>query len=277
MNRTAARDVLVITGTGGMGIAIARRIGAGRRIVLADVSELSLSAVAATLRGEGHDVLEVVTDVSDQTSVEALAAAADAAGSIRAVVHTAGVSPVQAGPELIVRVDVMGTAYVLDAFEPYLQPNTAGVVIASMAGTMTALAPEVEHALATTPTAMLGGLAILDPSTLDPNSAYGIAKRANQVRVQAASVTWGRKGARITSISPGIISTPMGQQELGGPSGDIMRHMTSISAVGRLGTPDDIAATVEFLISPAASFISGIDLVVDGGVTAALRFSDPSA
>ncbi len=266
-------DVVVITGAGGMGVAIARRIGTGRHVVLADVSTARADEVAALLRGEGHFVTTVATDVSDRAQVDALADAAAALGPIRAIAHTAGLSPVQAPPAPIVAVDVMGTAYVLDAFERHVIPGTTCVCIASMAGTMTTLEPDVLRALALTPTADLAALPILDPSTMDPGSAYGIAKRANHVRVQAASIAWGRKGGRVVSISPGIISTPMGQQELGGESGDMMRMMLDLSATKRLGTPEDIAMTVEFLISPQASFITGTDILVDGGVIAALNYN----
>lgn len=267
------REVIVITGTGGMGMAIARRIGAGRTVVLADFDRRALDAAATVLTGEGHDIVAVEADVSDRTSVEALAAAAAAAGPIRAVVHTAGVSPAQADSSRIVAVDVVGTAHVLDVFEAHVVPGTVAVCIASMAGAMAPLPAEVEHALGVTPTAELAALPVLDPSRLDPGSAYAVAKRANHCRVRAASVPWGARGGRVVSISPGVISTPMGQQELASEVGDIMRHMVSISATKRLGTPDDIAAAVEFLISPQASFITGTDLLVDGGVVAALAFA----
>lgn len=265
-------EVVVITGTGGMGMAISRRLGAGRMVVLADYSAESLARVGETLRGEGHWVHEVSVDVSDPEAVRSLAAEASGLGTIRAVVHTAGVSPVQATAQQVVAVDVIGTAQLLDAFEELATDGTVAVCIASMAGTMTVLPPEALAALATTPTAELSGLAILDPATMDSAAAYGIAKRANQVRVEAASVRWGRKGARVVSISPGVISTPMGQQELAGPFGDVMRSMIDSSGAARLGTADDIAAVVEFLVSPAASFITGTDILVDGGVVAAMRY-----
>jgi NAD(P)-dependent dehydrogenase (short-subunit alcohol dehydrogenase family) len=263
-------EVVVVTGAGGMGVAVCRRIGSGRTVVLADYDEAALGRVAEQLRNEGHAIREAPTDVSDEASVTALAGVAADAGVFRALVHTAGVSPVQATPERIVDVDVVGTALVLDAFEALAGPGSVAVCIASMAGTMTRLPPDVETLLATTPTSELRALPALAPTALDAGAAYGIAKRANQLRVQAASIRWGARGARVVSISPGIISTPMGQQELGGPSGDFMRDMVRRSGTGRVGTPDDIAAAVAFLVSADASFITGTDLLVDGGVIAAL-------
>jgi NAD(P)-dependent dehydrogenase (short-subunit alcohol dehydrogenase family) len=253
-----------------MGEAVARRLGAGRAVVIADFDEAQLERVSAALQGDGYDVHAVRVDVSSARDVTMLAATAAELGTIRCVVHTAGVSPVQATSQQIVDVDVIGTARVLDAFEPHVRPGTVAVCIASMAGTMTTLAPDVLKLLAVTPTDVLAALPVLDPEAMDPGTAYGIAKRANHVRVQAASIRWGRRGGRVVSISPGIISTPMGQAELSGPFGDAMRSMIEMSGCHRIGTPDDIAAAVEFLVSPAASFITGTDLLVDGGVVAAL-------
>ncbi|MEW8977606.1 MAG: SDR family oxidoreductase [Symbiobacterium sp.] len=271
--REFPKEVVAITGAGGMGLAIARRLGPGRRVVIADYSEEVLTQAEAHLKGEGHDVHAVRTDVSDPKSVRALAETVERLGKFRYLVHTAGVSPVQAPPERVVAVDVVGTALVLDEFYRLAGPGTVAVCIASMAGAMAPLPPEVEWQLATTPTAQLASLPVLDPSQLDRGAAYSIAKRANQLRVQWASLAWGRKGARVVSVSPGLISTPMGQQELSGPSGEAIRSMIAASGTGRVGTPDDIAAVVEFLVSPAASFITGTDLLVDGGAVAGVRYA----
>jgi NAD(P)-dependent dehydrogenase (short-subunit alcohol dehydrogenase family) len=270
------RDVVVVTGAGGMGEAIARRLGPGRDLVVADASESQLAQTCSRLAGDGHDVHPVRTDVSAASDVNALAERAAALGSIRAVVHTAGVSPVQATTEQIVAVDVIGTALVLDAFERHVETGTVAVCIASMAGTMTNLDAATLHVLATTPTAALSALPMLDPSTMEPGIAYGLAKRANQARVEAASVAWGRRGGRVVSVSPGVIATAMGRAELAGPFGDVMRTMVETSGTQRLGTSDDIAAVVEFLVSPAASFITGTDILVDGGVIAAMRSGAPA-
>ena len=267
------QEVVVVTGAGGMGEAVARRLGGGRAVVLADFDEVQLVHLSTVLRNDGFDVHSVRVDVSSAADMTMLAATAAEIGMIRCVVHTAGVSPVQATSEQIVAVDVVGTARVLDAFEQYVQPGTVAVCIASMAGTMMTLAPDVLRLFAVTPTDELAALAALDPETLIPGIAYAVAKRANQMRVQAASVPWGRRGGRVVSISPGVISTPMGQAELAGSSGEMMRSLIEMSGTQRVGTPDDIAAAVEFLVSPAASFITGTDLLVDGGVVAALGAS----
>jgi NAD(P)-dependent dehydrogenase (short-subunit alcohol dehydrogenase family) len=270
------REVVVVTGTGGMGQAVARRLGAGRSLVLADVREEQLEAVAAGMAGEGYDVDALRIDVSSADDVARLAERATVLGPLRCVVHTAGVSPTQAPPKRIVEVDVIGTARLLDAFEPHVQPGTVAVCIASMAGTFATLDDETCRVLATTPTDQLRALPVLDPAAMDAGTAYAVAKRANQLRVQAASVAWGRRGGRVVSISPGIVATPMGASELAGPSGDFMRTMIEMSGTERIGTPEDIAAVVEFVAGPAASFITGTDLLVDGGVVAALRVAPPT-
>jgi NAD(P)-dependent dehydrogenase (short-subunit alcohol dehydrogenase family) len=266
--------VVVVTGLGGMGLAIARRLGPGSTLVLADVNRSALSEAADVLRVEGQQVVEQVTDVSDAESVAALASAAMERGRVDTLIHTAGLSPVQASVGAILRVDLLGTALMLDAFASAMAPGGAGVVIASSAGSMFPLDPDLERRLATTPTALLLDLPELSESAIDdPGIAYGLAKRANQLRVRAASVPWGRRRARVNSISPGIISTPMGRAELEGPSGEFMQSMVDGSGTGRMGTPDDIAAAADFLTGTQSTFVTGTDLLVDGGAVAALLFT----
>ncbi|MFC9300647.1 SDR family oxidoreductase [Streptomyces albidoflavus] len=266
------RNVVVVIGVGGMGEAIARRQGPGNRLLLADFDEATLAAVAERLRGQGHEVVTQAVDVSSASSVTALAEAAAGLGAVTQVVHTAGLSPVQASPAAVLRVDLLGTALVVEEFGHVVAPGGAGVVIASMAGHMlrTPLTAEQESALAHTPAGELLRLPFADPEALG-QGAYGLAKYGNRLRVQAASAAWGARGARINSISPGVIATPMGQQELDGVSGRTMRAMVAASGTGRLGTPEDIAEAAAFLLGPGASFITGNDLLVDGGVVAALR------
>lgn len=268
--------VVVVTGLGGMGIAIAHRLGCGSTLLLSDVDTVALHAAGDALRGEGYSVVEQPTDVGDPKSVAALAETAAGLGRVEVLAHTAGLSPVQASAAAILRVDLLGTALMLDAFETAIAPGGAGVFIASMAGTMRPADPVLDRTMATTPTDALLDLPELSEEAIpDPGTAYGIAKRANHVRVQAAAIGWGRRGARVNTISPGIISTPMGQAELGGPSGDMMRGMIAVSATGRLGTPQDIAAAVDFLTGPHATFITGTDLLVDGGAVAGIVASMP--
>lgn len=266
--------MLVVIGIGGMGLAIARRLGGGRRVLIADYAEETLAQAAEQLRLEGHDVTEHRVDVSDQDSVAELADTAATLGPVTHVAHTAGLSPVQAPVDAIVAVDLLGVAHVLDEFARVVAPGGAGVVIASMAGHFAADSVDIEMAqsLSLTPTDQLGGLPFLQQLP-DPGAAYSISKRANALRVQAAAGAWGRRGARINSISPGVISTPMGASELEGESGARMRGMISASGTGRVGTPDDIAAAATFLLDPQqSSFITGTDLLVDGGAVAALRW-----
>ncbi|MFG1984817.1 SDR family oxidoreductase [Streptomyces albidoflavus] len=266
------RNVVVVIGVGGMGEAIARRQGPGNRLLLADFDEATLAAVAERLRGQGHEVVTQAVDVSSASSVTALAEAAAGLGAVTQVVHTAGLSPVQASPAAVLRVDLLGTALVVEEFGHVVAPGGAGVVIASMAGHMlrTPLTAEQESALAHTPAGELLRLPFADPEALG-QGAYGLAKYGNRLRVQAASAAWGARGARINSVSPGVIATPMGQQELDGASGRTMRAMVAASGTGRLGTPEDIAEAAAFLLGPGASFVTGTDLLVDGGVVAALR------
>ena len=264
-------DVLVVVGVGGMGKAIARRQGIGKALLLADFDEGTLRDAADALSADGHAVTARPVDVSKSDSVRALAEEADGLGVVTQVVHTAGLSPAQAPPRAILEVDLFGVAAVLEEFGKVIARGGAGVVISSMAAYLGAdLAPDQERDLARTPASALLELPFLSADAVgDSGTAYGVAKRANHLRVKAAAVTWGERGARVNSISPGIISTPMGHQELGSEVGEFMRAMVEASATGRLGTPDDIAAATAFLLGPDASFITGIDLLVDGGVVAA--------
>jgi NAD(P)-dependent dehydrogenase (short-subunit alcohol dehydrogenase family) len=206
-----------------------------------------------------------------------LADAASELGRVAQVAHTAGLSPMQATAEAILRVDLLGVALMLEEFARVIAPGGAGVVIASMAGHMAAGLPvELERALATVPADQLLGLPIFAFEALsDPGAAYSVAKRGNILRVQAAAVTWGQRGARINSISPGIIATPMGHQELNSEHGEQMRQMIAMSGSGRVGTSEDIARAAEFLLDPQSSFITGTDLLVDGGVVAAVTTLTP--
>jgi NAD(P)-dependent dehydrogenase (short-subunit alcohol dehydrogenase family) len=246
----------------------------GSKLVIADFSESLLEHVTLVLSADGYDIEPIIVDVANRKSVIALAAASAALGQVTQVVHTAGLSPAQATAEAIFTVDLAGVAFVLDEFGAVIAPGGAGVVIASMAGAMAVgrFPVELEAALAATPSEQLASLPFWsDPSFADPGTAYSIAKRGNQLRVQVASASWGARGARINSVSPGVVSTPMGRKELDSASGKQMRAMIDASGTKRVGTPADIAGAVAFLLGPDASFITGTDLLVDGGVVAAIR------
>ncbi|MET3935622.1 SDR family oxidoreductase [Arthrobacter sp. OAP107] len=268
-----AAEVAVIIGSGSIGVAIGRTAGVGRKVVLADYSEETMNAAAVQLRGEGYEVTTHAIDISDHDAVAALADTATSLGDVTRVVLAAGVSPVQATTERVLHVDLLGTAYVLEEFGRVIAPGGSGIVISSMAGHMGEGYPrDVEHALAYTATGELLDLPFLAADTVgDSGAAYTLAKRGNALRVQAAAVTWGGRGARINSLSPGIISTPLAQDEMSGPFAEGYRTMIRTSAAGRMGTPAEVAATAAFLLGPEGAFITGSDLLMDGGVIAAMR------
>jgi NAD(P)-dependent dehydrogenase (short-subunit alcohol dehydrogenase family) len=231
----------------------------------------------SALRGEGHTVEGHTVDVSQRDPVEKLAAAAGAAGRVDAVIHTAGVSPVMATARQIYEVDLLGTAHVVDAFLPVASPGTSLVCVASMAGHFASLPADVERHLATAPTEELLHHKGIDLDG-EPALAYVVAKRGNQLRVQAAARAWGGRGARLNTVSPGVISTPMGAQELQGAAGAHIQAMVELSGARRVGTADDIASAAAFLAGPESSFITGNDLLVDGGAVSAQRWNTtPSA
>jgi NAD(P)-dependent dehydrogenase (short-subunit alcohol dehydrogenase family) len=269
--RSSDKEVLVVVGTGGMGLSTARRVGAGRVIVLADISQTGLKAATEVLSADGHHVVTQQVDVTSRASVAAVADVAVSAGRVTAVVHTAGLSPQQASADKVLAVDLLGVALTLDEFGRVIEPGGAAVVIASMAAHIQpALDPDVQRQLAETPTDELLNLDVCKAIT-DSRLAYPFAKRASQIRVAAAASAWGLRGARINCISPGVISTAMGRLELSGESGGLVRTMVDNAGVRRIGTPEDIAAATEFLLGPGAAFITGVDLLVDGGVIAAIQ------
>ncbi|KAH7362182.1 hypothetical protein B0T11DRAFT_280342 [Plectosphaerella cucumerina] len=270
-----SRKVVAVIGVGGMGLSAARRIARGRLLLLADYSTDTLEAAAQSLRNDGHDVQTHAIDVSDHASTVAFAQAAAAAGQIEAVVHTAGVSPVQASGQRVLDVDLVGTANLIDAFYAVAIPGMAMVCIASMAAHLAGPFPaDLETHLATAPLARLLDHPLVDAS---PRTAYPLAKRGNILRVQAAAKAWGLKGARINTVSPGVISTAMGQEEAKGESGAMVRHLVEGSAAGRMGSPEDITDMVEFLVGSRSSYVSGNDFLVDGGTVSGQRWAPAAA
>lgn len=270
------KDVIVVIGSGSIGQAIARRVSAGKHLILADLSESNASAAAKTLSEAGFDVSTAIVDVTSRESVHALVETAGSIGPIMGLIHAAGVSPTQAPPAVILKVDLYGTALVLDAFGDVIARGGSAVVIASQSGhRLGALTPEQDKALATTPVEGLLALPMLQPDQVtDPLNAYQIAKRGNSLRVMAEAVRWGKRGARVNTISPGIIITPLAKDELAGPRGDGYRRMLSISPAGRAGTPDEVGHVGALLMGTDGAFITGSDFLMDGGVTAAYRYGE---
>ena len=268
-----ANDVIVVIGSGGIGLAIAKRQGFGKTVLLADLDEKILEAAARGMRDASYTVETQVVDVASRESVRALADKAATLGPVMQVVNTAGLSPNMAPPAKVLEVDLYGSAVVFEEFERVIASGGAGLIISSMAGHMMPQLPgDQEHALAFTPADDLLALPFLQSGAI-PNSLVGymIAKRANHVRVQAAAMTWGARGARVNSISPGIVVTPLAQHELNSAIGDGYRAMIAASPSKRMAPPEEIAVAAAYLLGPDAGFITGSDLLIDGGVIAAMR------
>ena len=266
-----ANDVIVVIGSGGIGNAIARRQGFGKTVLLADFNEKTLRAAAEAMTAASYKVETQIVDVSSRESVRALADKAASLGSVMQVINTAGLSPNMAPPEQVLKVDLFGSAVVFEEFERVIASGGAGLIVSSMAGHMMRQLPQdQEDALAHLPADELLELPFLKAI---PNSLVGymVAKRANHLRVQAAAMSWGAKGARVNSISPGIIMTPLATHELNSEIGDGYRAMIAASPSNRMAPPEEIAVAAAFLLGPDASFVTGSDLLIDGGVIAAMR------
>ena len=270
------RDVIVVIGPGQIGQAIARRAGVGKHVVLADVRLENANAAAEVLGNAGYDVSVATVDASSRKAVHALVETATSLGAVIGLIHAAGVSPSQAPPATILKVDLYGTALVLEEFGNVIATGGAGVVIASQSGhRLPPLTVEQNKALATTPAEELLSLPFLQPDKVtDSLHAYQISKRGNSLRVMAEAVRWGKRGARLNTISPGIIMTPLAKDELSGPRGEGYRRMLEVSVAGRAGTPDEVATVGALLMGPDGGFITGSDFLMDGGVTAAYWYGE---
>jgi NAD(P)-dependent dehydrogenase (short-subunit alcohol dehydrogenase family) len=269
-------EVTVVIGAGSIGQAIARRVSAGKQVLLADLRQQTADAAAEVLRNAGFEVSTATVDVSSRESVHALIETATAFGNVTGVIHAAGVSPSQASPAVILAVDLYGTAVVLEEFGKVIAAGGAGVVISSQSGhRLGALTAEQDAALATTPADELLSLSMLGlDQVTDSLHAYQLAKRGNSLRVMAEAVRWGKRGARVNTISPGIIFTPLARDELTGPRGAGYRRMLELCPVGRGGTPDEVATVGALLLGPDGAFITGSDVLMDGGVTASYFFGE---
>jgi NAD(P)-dependent dehydrogenase (short-subunit alcohol dehydrogenase family) len=271
-----ATHVNVVIGAGSIGQAIVRRVSAGKHVLLADIRLENADAAAKILSDAGFDVTTATVDVSSRASVHALVGTATALGEVSGVIHAAGVSPSQASPETILKVDLYGTALVLEEFGNVIARGGAGIVIASMSGhRLPPLSSDQNAALATTPVEELLGLPMLQLDQVkDSLHAYQLSKRGNSLRVMAEAVRWGKRGARVNTISPGIIITPLANDELKGPRGAGYRRMMEVSAAGRAGTPDEVGTVGALLMGSDGAFITGSDFLMDGGVTAAYWFGE---
>ena len=264
------KDVMILTGAGQIGMAIARRMGYGMKIVIGDKKPENAQAVAKILNDAGYDADAMEMDLSSRESIKRLIAKAQEHGDISMLVNAAGVSPSQAPVEAILKVDLYGTAVLLEEVGKVIRAGGTGVTISSQSGhRMPALTPEEDELLACTPAEELLELDLLQPENIrDTLHAYQLAKRCNEKRVMAESVRWGTRGARINSISPGIIVTPLAIDEFNGPRGDFYKNMFAKCPAGRPGTADEVANVAELLMSGKGAFITGADFLIDGGATA---------
>lgn len=268
--------VVVVIGPGSIGQAIARRVGAGKRLLLADLRQENAEAAGKTLSEAGFEVTTATVDVTSRASVEDLVKQAVGFGEVHHLIHAAGVSPSQATPETILKVDLYGTALVLEEFGKVIEAGGSGVMIASQSGhRLPPLSIEQNNALATTPVEDLLKLPMLQPDQVkDTLHAYQLSKRANVLRVMYEAVRWGKRGARINTISPGIIITPLAKDELTGPRGAGYRRMIEGCPAKRAGTPDEVGNVAALLMGSDGAFITGSDVLMDGGVTASYWYGE---
>ena len=264
------KEVMIVTGAGQIGMAIARRIGYGKKIILGDKKMENAQAIAKTMNDAGFDVTPLEMDLSSRESILGMIAEAQKYGEISMMVNAAGVSPSQAPIEAILKVDLYGTAVLLEEVGRVIKKGGCGVTISSQSGwRMPALTAEEDELLATYPTEELLNLPMLQPENIrDTLHAYQIAKHCNEKRVMAEAVKWGERGARLNDIAPGIIVTPLAIDEFNGPRGDFYKNMFANCPAGRPGTADEVANVAELLMSDRGAFISGSTFLMDGGATA---------
>ena len=268
------KDVMLVTGAGQIGMAIARRVGFGKKIILADKSLKNAGAIAKIMNDAGYDVIPFEMDLSSRESILSAIEKCLEYGPIKYLVNAAGVSPSQAPVEAILRVDLYGTAVLLEEVGKVIAEGGAGVTISSQSGwRMPQLTAEEDRMLAMTPAEELLSLDILQPEKIrDTLHAYQLAKRCNEKRVMYECVRWGERGARLNDIAPGIIVTPLAIDEFNGPRGDFYKNMFARCPAGRPGTADEIAGIAELLMSEAGAFITGSTFLADGGATASYYY-----
>ena len=265
------KDVMIVTGAGQLSMAIARRMGYGMKIVVGDKSRKNAGNIAETMTNAGFDAEAMEMDLSDRASIRVLIEKAQEYGDIKMLVNGAGLSPSQASIEAILKVDLYGTAVLLEEVGKVIARGGTGVTISSQSGhRMAQLTAGQDRALAVTPTEELLALDFLQPDRIENSlHAYQLSKRANAKRVMGeAAGRWSDHGARINSISPGIVVTPLAIDEFNGIRGDFYKNMFAKCPAGRPGTSDEIANVAELLLSPQGAFITGADFLIDGGATA---------
>lgn len=269
-----AKEVLLVTGAGQIGLAIVRRMGYGKKIVIATRRPEKAQETLTTLTNAGFDAVVIEMDMASRESIASAVQKAQEYGPIKMLVNAAGVSPSQASIEQILRVDLLGTAILLEEVRKVIVPGGVGVTISSQSGwRMKQLTPEEDRALAMTPTDQLLDLELLQPENIvNTLHAYQLAKRCNEKRVMYEAVEWGKRGARINDIAPGIIVTPLAVDEFNGIRGDFYKNMFAKCPAGRPGTTDEVADVAELLMSERAQFITGSTFLVDGGATASYYY-----
>ena len=268
------KEVMIVTGAGQISMAIARRVGYGKKIVMGDKNIQNANAIAKTMNDAGYDVVPFEMDLSSRESILKMIEEAKKYGPITMMVNGAGVSPSQAPIETILHVDLYGTAVLLEEVGKVIEPGGVGVTISSQSGfRMKQLTPQEDEQLACTPTEELLNIDLLKVENIqDTLHAYQLAKRCNEKRVMAESVKWGEKKARVNAIAPGIVVTPLAIDEFNGPRGDFYKNMFASCPAGRPGTADEIANVAELLMSDRGAFITGSTFLIDGGATASYYY-----
>ena len=268
------KDVMFVTGAGQIGMAIARRTGFGKKIILGDKNIKNAETTAEIMNNAGYDVVPFEMDLSSRDSILALIDTAQEYGEIKYLINAAGVSPSQAPVEAILKVDLYGTAVLLEEIGKVIAEGGSGVTISSQSGwRMPQLTPEEDRQLAMTPAEELLSLPILQLENIrDTLHAYQLAKRCNEKRVMYECLRWGERGARLNDIAPGIIVTPLAIDEFNGPRGEFYKNMFAKCPAGRPGTADEIATIADLLMSDAGAFITGSTILADGGATASYHY-----
>lgn len=269
-----SKEVVVLVGAGSIGLAIARRVGVGKHIVLADHSEENAARSARLLEEAGFEASTLPCDLGSKESILRLVEYATSLGQVKNLINAAGVSPSQALVSEILRVDMYGTSVLLEEFGKVIAEGGSGVVISSQSGHRLGVLPqEQSDALAMTPVEELLRLPFVQAIN-DTLKAYQYSKRCNVLRVAYEACRWGKRGATINSISPGIIITPLAADELKGPRAKGYLDMIAGMPARRAGTPDEVGDLAEFLMSSRGRFISGADFLIDGGCTASYWYGD---